>query len=390
VFHLAGDHIKPPSPVASAALLKRLKAVKKLLLKDQEQIRDTVSLNKADKKQKGKSKKRISASPKSGAGSAQGTVVGREQKQAENPRLSNASTESGNPQVDDSSIQFEDAQQGWLLSSDSHVPGDEPASNRISSSLLVEQIQEESTRQRKENLQRMQSQQFGASQGVPSQTTLSSQVEPTVMASSYAESETFQPDSTSEFEVTATEVEAKATEAVQETLGDGHAATAEMLQKAELNLESVQQETLQAREAMAKEAPEFSQTLSFLMEQYAASNSRSDQSIVKGELEGLLDRAGDGLQSQVQGVRDQVRGMFQKSEEMWNRRAAAQGLQILNAQTLTEERNEKAKRGETERDSQLLDRKTQERLQHDPRGRLIETDENSGKVRQLLREKGIG
>lgn len=197
---------------------------------------------------------------------------------------------------------------------------------------------------------------------------------------------TFQVESVANTE-SAAEIEAQAKESIEEAMGDGQEATNEMLEAAEVTLEAVKAETFQARQELAAEAPKFSQTLGVLMEQYSTSDSELEQQMVQRELEALLDGASDGFQPQVQKVRDQVTGMFDRSAEIWEKRRDAQNLNPVSAHQLVKERKAQTNIGQKKSDSKLVSQVAQDSAYYAPSPASVADDRQ--KIAQTLKSKGV-
>lgn len=213
-------------------------------------------------------------------------------------------------------------------------------------------------------------------------------LEAQAMASSFeepTEDVTFQPDETSVEEVTAEELEAEVQETIAEAAGDGHAANHEMLADQAQKFQEVQMETALAREALAQEAPKFSQDLSRYMEQYSKSDSQSEQSMIRGFIEALLDGASDGMQEQVKVVREQVSGMFTQSEAAWAARSAAMDAQVLQAEATKRENEAQIAAGQRQRDEAFLKEQARKNMQQNPNSDALQ----SQRLNKALQEKGL-
>ena len=201
----------------------------------------------------------------------------------------------------------------------------------------------------------------------------------------YQEETTFQPDSTTTEEVTAEQLEATAQEAINEAVGEGREANQEMLKEAAIKHLEVKAKTQQARESAALEAPKFSQDLSRLMEEYAHSDSQSEQSIVKAQIESLLDGVGDGLQEQAKTIRDQVSGMFAQSEATWAKRESAKDLKVLSSSETRRANTARTVVGTNVSDADFLKNQTRKSVQQAPQSSKV----NSDRVAQVLKSKGV-
>jgi hypothetical protein len=194
----------------------------------------------------------------------------------------------------------------------------------------------------------------------------------------------YQPDDSSTQQVTAEELESTVQEAVNEAAGDGHQAEVEMLNQAETILSEAQAETQQARREIAEKAPDFSRDLSIYMEQYARSDSQSDQSVIRGWLENLLDSAPDSMHEHVSKVRQQVEGMFSQSEAAWESREEAAELQLLRSSEVQQENEAQARAGQRQQDPDFLKEQAEKQLL---RSQLDSTQNE--KVQKAIRDRGV-
>lgn len=164
---------------------------------------------------------------------------------------------------------------------------------------------------------------------------------------------------------TAEEVVEQVEDTVKETLGDGVTAVNQQIEDTTQQVKELQAKTRASQAAIAEEAPKFSAELAVLLEKYQAATNRTYQESLQLEINALLDSTSEALKPQIDKVREQTQGLYEKTAAAWEARAAAMGMKKPDAQQLSKEQRERRKMtgtGKQHLEQQYRDRANQGRL----------------------------